>query len=362
MALAAAALTPALAHADAGFAPVDAPGPALSVPQKELDASVRCSGGLDGAAVAPVLFVAGTTVTPREDFDWNWERAMRQMGRPYCDVTVPDRAMADIQVAGEYIVHAIREMHARSGRRIAIVGHSQGGMSPRWALRFWPDTRAMVDDLVGLAPSNHGTVDAAPLCAGPDGCAPAIWQQRAGSRFLAALNSGQETFAGVSYTVVYSRYDEVVQPNADAATGSSSLRTGDGAITNVAVQDVCPLDPSEHLATGIYDNTAFALGMDALTHDGPADPARIDRRSVCADNVMPAIDRTTFLADFGQAGWVLGDSLLTSPHVRAEPPLKCYVRDTCPPAATPAARKRKETRKHRRHRRHHTPGHRPRRR
>ena len=30
-------------------------------------------------------------------------------------------------------------------------------MIPRWALRFWPDTRVMVDHVVGLSPSNHGT-------------------------------------------------------------------------------------------------------------------------------------------------------------------------------------------------------------
>ncbi len=34
-----------------------------------------------------------------------------------------------------------------------MVTHSQGGMIGRWATRFWPDTRQMVDDIVGLAPS-----------------------------------------------------------------------------------------------------------------------------------------------------------------------------------------------------------------
>jgi hypothetical protein len=66
-------------------------------------------------------------------------------------------AAATAEVAGEYVVYAIRIMHAAYGGRIDIVGHPQGGMVPRWALRLWPDTRAIVDDLVGLSPSTWGS-------------------------------------------------------------------------------------------------------------------------------------------------------------------------------------------------------------
>jgi hypothetical protein len=328
------------AHA-ISYAPVDAPGPVFTVPQSALDASLRCNDAIASARVAPVLFVAGTTVSPREDFEWNWERAMQHLGRPYCDVTVPGHSMADIQVAGEYIVNAIRTMYGRSGHKIAIIGHSQGGMSPRWALRFWPDTRAMVDDLIGLAPSNHGTIVAPALCA-VGGCAPAIWQQRNTSPLIKAVNSGQETFAGISYTVIYSHTDEVVLPNADAKTGSSALRGGDGRVANIAIQDVCPLDISEHLGVGTYDHTAFALGLDALSYAGPAVVGRIDP-GVCNDPVMPAIDRGSFLADFAQAADVLAHQLATYPHVPAEPALACYVTASCPTppaAAKPVAQKK----------------------
>ena len=50
-----------------------------------------------------------------------------------------------------------RRVHALARRRIAVMGHSQGGMSMRWALRFWPDTRRMVADVIGFSGSNHGT-------------------------------------------------------------------------------------------------------------------------------------------------------------------------------------------------------------
>jgi hypothetical protein len=228
--------------------------------------------------------------------------------------------MDDVQRAAEHVVNAIRTMNQRAGRQISVVGHSQGGMIPRWALRFWPDTRAMVDDVIGLAPSNHGT-DTAPLTCIPD-CAPAVWQQSSGSEFIQALNSAQETFAGISYTQIYTKTDPVVTPNLDD-TGSSSLHTGDGAITNVAIQDVCP-DPSEHLGIGTVSNTAYQLALDALSNPGPADPARIDTASVCTQPLMPGVNPVTVATDMAAAGADLAQMIATYPHVPLEPPLRCY--------------------------------------
>ena len=33
-------------------------------------------------------------------------------------------------------------------------------MVPRWALKYWPDTRSLVDAYMAIDPSNHGTADA----------------------------------------------------------------------------------------------------------------------------------------------------------------------------------------------------------
>ena len=102
-------------------------------------------------------------------------------------------------------------MHSAAGRKIGVLGFSQGGMVPRWAFRFWPDTRAMVDDDIGLDASNHGTQNSE-FCAAVKSCPAAFWQQRASAEFIKALNSFKETFAGISYTEIYSRNDEVVTP------------------------------------------------------------------------------------------------------------------------------------------------------
>src|SRR5690606_5981070 len=148
----------------------------------------------------------GTTVTPQEAFEWNYARAFEAEGVPYCMVTVPEHTNGDIQVAAEYIVDAVRTIHAASGHEVVLLGWSQGASTlPRWAIRFWPDIRPMISDLIGLAPLNNiGSLVATGLCF-PGSCIPAGWQQANGSSFMAALNSGQQTFDGIDYTVVYSR-------------------------------------------------------------------------------------------------------------------------------------------------------------
>jgi hypothetical protein len=324
--VAAAVLVLAPAAASAAYAPPSRPGPALSVPAAKLAASLSCVGTLRGASHAPVLLVPGTSLNPATDYGYGWEPALRTLGWPYCAVTLPGNAMGDIQVAGEYVVYAIRTMHAAYGGLIDIVGHSQGGMVPRWALRFWPDTRAMVDDLVGLSPSNHGTLDAIPVCAAS--CAPAFWQQRSNAAFIAALNSAQETFPGISYTDIYTNTDEVVVPNFGPAA-SSSLSGGGGAIANIAIQSVCPADVTEHLGVGIYDNTAYQLALDALTHPGPADPSRV-AATTCLTPLMPGIDPSTFAANYANTLASVAGTVASSPRTTSEPPLACYVTVTCP--------------------------------
>jgi triacylglycerol esterase/lipase EstA (alpha/beta hydrolase family) len=330
------------------YAPVDTPGPALRVPQSDLANSLQCTDNLASSPKTPVLLVPGTGSNPPHNFGWNWEPALDALGIPWCAVTLPGNGLGDIQTAAEYVVNAIRTMYATAGRRISIIGHSQGGMIPRWPLRFWPDTRAMVDDQIGIAPSNHGTTGAELLCS--VSCAAADWQQSDKSEFIKALNSYQETFPGISYTEIYSHTDEIVTPNANDS-GSSSLHGG-GEITNVAIQDVCPLDSSEHLAIGTQDYVAYDLAIDALEHPGPADPARSKAgdSTICTPlKLMPGINPLTYPADLASALADLATNTATAPAVPAEPPLRCYVTASCP--ATAAAVKAKCKKRKKRHHR-----------
>lgn len=297
-------------------------GPPLRVSPETVRAAMSCSGDLAGAPVDPVLLLPGTTLNPKVNFDWNYEPALRARHQPYCALTLPDNAMGDIQYSAEYVVGALRALRVDIGRRVRIVGFSQGGMIGRWALKFWPDTRGIVEAVIGLDPSNHGTVTAVPVCAAA--CAPAFWQQRLGSRFMAALNAGTETYPGISYTVIYTLTDEVVTPNIPPAA-RSELHTGPGAIVNIAVQQVCPGHVAEHLTMGSTDPVGYALVVDALDHHGLASAARIDR-SVCLQPVMPGVDPVTLPLNEARYSQHIATVIATHPMTLGEPPLRPYAR------------------------------------
>jgi hypothetical protein len=330
------------AAAGAAYAPLDQPGPPLTVPLAQLRASLYCQPSVRDAKVEPVLLNPATGVTPTENYSWNWERGLDSLGIPWCAYTAPNDTLNEIATSGEYLVYAIRTEYALAGRRIAILGHSQGGMSMRWPLRFWPDTRSMVDDVIGLAGDNHGTTQVGASC--DTGCPPADWEQAYASPFIQALNSGAETFAGISYTEVYTHTDEVVQPDSSPAHCTSCLTTGAGQITNVATQSVCPSDVFEHLAIGTVDPVAYALGIDALTHPGPADPARIPS-SVCSEATAPDVDLANaqnYLQITAAAPGLLSTDVgplatatTGAPVVYGQPALPCYVYARCTGADAP---------------------------
>ncbi|MFG3006011.1 esterase/lipase family protein [Streptomyces calvus] len=146
-----------------------------------------------------------------------------------------------------------------------IVGHSQGGMMPRHYLKFLGGADE-VNALVGIAPSNHGTTlngltALLPFFPGAEDLlndnTPALADQIAGSDFLTRLNAGGDTVPGVRYTVIATRYDEVVTPY------DSQFLTGPG-VRNVLLQDLCPVDLSEHMAIGLFDRIAFHEVANAL--------------------------------------------------------------------------------------------------
>ncbi|MER6288318.1 esterase/lipase family protein [Streptomyces sviceus] len=146
-----------------------------------------------------------------------------------------------------------------------LVGHSQGGLMPRYYLRFLGGA-VKVNALVGIAPDNHGTTlsgltNLLPYFPGVQDLlsthTPALADQVVGSAFLTKLNEGGDTVPGVKYTVLATQYDEVVTPY------RSQFLSGSG-VHNVLLQDLCPLDLSEHVAIGLFDRIAFHEVANAL--------------------------------------------------------------------------------------------------
>ncbi|MDI2130625.1 esterase/lipase family protein [Yinghuangia seranimata] len=157
-----------------------------------------------------------------------------------------------------------RVLAATGAPKVDIVGHSQGGMMPRYFIQNLGG-QDKVHELVGLSPSNHGTDFwglLGLLKAFPGGTdfltslCVACTQQATGSDFLTALNANGDTVPGVHYTVIQTRYDEVVTPYTNA------WMHGPGT-TNVLLQNGCWTDFADHLAV-IYDRVALREVLNAL--------------------------------------------------------------------------------------------------
>ncbi len=129
-------------------------------------------------------------------------------------------------------------LHRTGASKVDIVGHSQGGMMPGYYLRFLGGA-SKVNELIGLAPSNHGTtldgletlVEKFPFASlavnsflGAIG-APALPQQEQGSSFQKKLFGSGDTVAGPRYVVIESTHDEVVTPYTNAFLSGAGSRT-----------------------------------------------------------------------------------------------------------------------------------------
>lgn len=154
---------------------------------------------------------------------------------------------------------------ATGAKKADLVGHSQGGMMPRHYLKFLGGADK-VNALIGLAPDNHGTTllgltELLPYFPGAEDLlsakTPGLADQVAGSAFLTKLNEGGDTVPGVRYTVISTKYDEVVTPY------RSQFLTGPN-VHNVTLQDLCPVNLAEHVTIGILDRVAHHEVANAL--------------------------------------------------------------------------------------------------
>ena len=167
--------------------------------------------------------------------------------------------------AGQLRVFVDTVLAATGAAETDLVGHSQGGMMPRYYLKFLGGA-AKVNALVGIAPSNHGTdlngfTELLPYFPGAADLlsknTPALADQVTGSAFLTKLNTGGDTVPGVKYTVIATKYDEVVTPWRSQYLSGPDVR-------NVLLQDLCSVDLSEHVAVGLLDRVVFHEVANAL--------------------------------------------------------------------------------------------------
>lgn len=183
------------------------------------------------------------------------------------------QAIGDIPTSAAQLESFVNLVLSATGaKQVDIVGHSQGGMMPRYYMDFLGGA-SKVHMFVGLAPSSHGTTadglaalaqdfqditGVAPLSA--IGCVSCT-QQLAGSSFLATLNAGGDTVPGPKYVVIETQYDEVVTPY------QSAFLTGP-KVQNILLQKQCSLDFTDHIGIP-YDPVALQDVMNALGADSP---------------------------------------------------------------------------------------------
>jgi triacylglycerol esterase/lipase EstA (alpha/beta hydrolase family) len=219
----------------------------------------------------PVVLVHGTWMD--RSISWNViGPALAQQGYCVFSLDYGRRGTQPIADSAKELATFVDQVLVETGAsRVSIVGHSQGGMMPRQYIKF-DGGASKVDDLIGIAPSNHGSTGSFGQYAAQYGDSPAAADQEAGSPFLTNLNAGDETpqpatGPQISYTNLETSHDEIVTPYSSAFLAGAS-----GEVTNVLLQDRCPADAFEHIL--LTDDPVVVQWVEnALASPGPADPA-----------------------------------------------------------------------------------------
>jgi pimeloyl-ACP methyl ester carboxylesterase len=230
----------------------------------------------------PVVLVHGTLANMND----NWQAASPILANHgYCvfafnyggsSPTSDLQGTGDIAASAQQLATFVSQVLAATGAaKVDLVGHSQGGMMPRYYINFLGGA-AKVATFVALAPSNYGTtLDGltelgdelgliGPINSALSTSCTACVEQEEGSAFLDNLNASP-TVSSVNYTVIESVDDEVVTPYTNAF-----LPAGPN-VTNITVNQQCPLDSSDHLEIAA-DPVAMADMLNALD---PAQPVRV---------------------------------------------------------------------------------------
>ncbi|WP_405874507.1 esterase/lipase family protein [Streptomyces sp. NBC_00005] len=252
--------------------------PAATAAQAADTAAASSSGWNDysckpsAAHSRPVVLVHGTLANSVD----NWlVLAPYLEDRGYCVFSLDYGQLSGVPVfyglgpidksAEQLSAYVDKVLSATGASKVDLVGHSQGGMMPRYYLKFLGGA-AKVNALVGIAPSNHGTdldglTNLLPYFPGAGDLlsenTPALADQIVGSAFLTKLNAGGDTVPGVHYTVIATKYDEVVTPYRSQFLSGSDVH-------NVLLQNLCAVDLSEHALIGLTDRIAFHEVANAL--------------------------------------------------------------------------------------------------
>ncbi|MFP3989617.1 alpha/beta fold hydrolase [Streptomyces sp. E11-3] len=224
----------------------------------------------------PVVLVHGTFVTGTV----NWiALAPLLKAKGYCVFAPTYGRMPNVPVmaaiapveqsAGELKTFVDGVLAATGAAEVDMVGHSQGGLMPRYYQKFLGGAEK-TGRFVALGPTSHGTtlsglatllqaIDGAPDALLEDWC-PACLDQAKGSDLLAKVNAGGDTVPGVEYTVIATKLDFIVTPVRSQFLEGPRVR-------NLYTQDLCWYDAAQH-ATLQVDSEVLHEVMNVLDPAG----------------------------------------------------------------------------------------------
>jgi triacylglycerol lipase len=169
--------------------------------------------------------------------------------------------------AQELGVFIDRVLAATGAAKVDIVGHSQGTLMPDYYAKFLGGA-SKIDHYISLAPLWHGSGVTGSSASTPafggdplELIGPAFGQMSAGSSFIDEMRAGGVAVPGIDYLNIVTRYDELVRPY------TSGIEPG---MTNVVLQDRCPLDFTEHFEMAADRNaTLYVLNALDSAHPRP---------------------------------------------------------------------------------------------
>jgi triacylglycerol lipase len=235
----------------------------------------------------PVILVHGLLANQTDDF-WTFSPILANHG--YCVFTLtygtkPEVSFPGYQPGGlttmeqsaQQLSTFIDRVRAATGAgHVDIVGHSEGSLMPDYYVKFGGGDR-VVQHYVGITTLWHGTnlaglatVDqigkAFGLSSGVEEAVSAFCAScpefLAGSDFLAKLREGGVAVPGVTYTSIVTQNDELVVPYTSGIESAPNM-------TNLVVQQQCPLDQAEHVSMAADP----VVAQDVLNALDPKHPA-----------------------------------------------------------------------------------------
>ena len=175
-------------------------------------------------------------------------------------------ATGDMVASAQQIADFVTKVAAATkAQHVALIGHSQGGAQVRYVANLLTP-KGLVDKVISLAPTNHPTTLSGIVTLGnlldltqlgfnildAIGMPGAAQQADYTAPFYANVNGNGETVPGIDYTVIGTKYDEIVTP----CTQGFITAGPRASVDNITIQDVCPIDLSEHLSLSYSRNVA----------------------------------------------------------------------------------------------------------